>query len=164
MHFYWFSMRNYAFTRLICSSVWREGISQHFQNFSRNLNVDGRNKCRETVSRKISLFSKMQRGRSPSFELLQLDMYDRHIVTWNKIWHIKSQNTCEVCNRHVEYIVSQIIWLDIKQFSTLLYYGYMWHDLNIRRLSVCPSVCLSGSHTFLVVTHSYMFCRQHMQI
>ena len=27
------------------------------------------------VSRKISLFSKMQRGRSPSFELLQLHMY-----------------------------------------------------------------------------------------
>ena len=27
------------------------------------------------VSRKISLFGKMQRGRSPSFELFQLDMY-----------------------------------------------------------------------------------------
>ena len=27
------------------------------------------------VSRKISLFDKMQRGRSPSFELFQLDMY-----------------------------------------------------------------------------------------
>ena len=27
------------------------------------------------VSRKISLFRKMQRGRSPSFELFQLDMY-----------------------------------------------------------------------------------------
>ena len=29
----------------------------------------------EWVSRKISLFGKMQRGRSPSFELFQLDMY-----------------------------------------------------------------------------------------
>ena len=27
------------------------------------------------VLRKISLFGKMQRGRSPSFELFQLDMY-----------------------------------------------------------------------------------------
>ena len=27
------------------------------------------------VSRKISLFDKMQRGRSPSFEFFQLDMY-----------------------------------------------------------------------------------------
>ena len=27
------------------------------------------------VSRKISLFGKMQRGRSPSFELFQLDLY-----------------------------------------------------------------------------------------
>ena len=53
----------------------RREYSHQFQNFSRNLNVDGPNKCREMVSRKISLFSKMQRGRSPSFELLQLDMY-----------------------------------------------------------------------------------------
>ena len=30
----------------------------------------------EWVSRKISLFGKMQRGRSPSFELFQLDMYE----------------------------------------------------------------------------------------
>ena len=29
----------------------------------------------EWVSHKISLFGKMQRGRSPSFELFQLDMY-----------------------------------------------------------------------------------------
>ena len=31
------------------------------------------------VSRKISLFGKMQRGRSPSFELFQLDMYGLYI-------------------------------------------------------------------------------------
>ena len=29
------------------------------------------------VSRKISLFGKIKRGRSPSFELLQLDMYEK---------------------------------------------------------------------------------------
>ena len=54
----------------------KEGISHHFPNFCRNLNVDGWNKCRCMASCKISLFFKMQRGRSPSFELLQLDMYD----------------------------------------------------------------------------------------
>ena len=31
------------------------------------------------LSRKISLFGKVQRGRSPSFELFQLDMYDLEI-------------------------------------------------------------------------------------
>ena len=36
------------------------------------------------------------------------------------------------------------------------------HRDNIfRRLSVCPSVCLSGSHTFLVVTHSYVSQATH---
>ena len=30
----------------------------------------------EWISRKFSLFGKMQRGRSPSFELYQLDMYE----------------------------------------------------------------------------------------
>ena len=50
-------------------------MSHHFQNFSCNLNVDGQNLCRGMVSRKISLFGKIQRGRSPSFELFQLDMY-----------------------------------------------------------------------------------------
>ena len=34
-----------------------------------------RKKCREITSRKISLFGKMQGGRSPSSELIQLDMY-----------------------------------------------------------------------------------------
>ena len=58
-------------------SHYKEGIStHHFQNFSRNLNVDGQNLCYWMVSRKISLFCKIQRGRSPSFELFQLDMYE----------------------------------------------------------------------------------------
>ena len=67
--------------------IWRvlshslEGISHHFQNFSRNLNFDGRNiKWRGIVLRKISLFSKMQRGKSSSFELLQLDMYAKSLL------------------------------------------------------------------------------------
>ena len=30
------------------------------------------------------------------------------------------------------------------------------------RLSVCPSLCLSGSHTFLVVTHSYVSQTTHV--
>ena len=34
----------------------------------------------EWVSRKISLFGKMQRGRSPSFELFQLDMKFRENI------------------------------------------------------------------------------------
>ena len=36
-------------------------------------------------------------------------------------------------------------------------------DHFVRRLSVClcPSVCLSGSHTFLVVTHSYVSQATH---
>ena len=66
--------------------IWRvishskKGISHHFQNFSQNVNFYGWNKCHKIVSRKISIFSKMQRGRSPPFELLQLDMYavDEH--------------------------------------------------------------------------------------
>ena len=29
-------------------------------------------------------------------------------------------------------------------------------DHFVRHLSVCPSVCLSNSHTFLIVTHSYV--------
>ena len=52
-----------------------EVISHHFQNFSLNSNVDGRSKCREMVSCKIFLFGKMQRGRTRSFQLFQLDMY-----------------------------------------------------------------------------------------
>ena len=39
------------------------------------MNVAGQNKCCRIASRKISLFGKMQRGKSPSFELFQLDMY-----------------------------------------------------------------------------------------
>ena len=54
---------------------YQEGISHHFQNFCRSLNVDGRNKYHGMASNKIPLFSKMQRWRSPSFELLQLDMF-----------------------------------------------------------------------------------------
>ena len=34
-------------------------------------------------------------------------------------------------------------------------------DHFVRRLSVRPSVCLSGSHTFLVVTHSYVLQATH---
>ena len=56
-------------------SHYKEGISHHFQNFSRNLNVHRQNKCCGMVSLKISLLGKMQRGRSPSFELFQLEMY-----------------------------------------------------------------------------------------
>ena len=41
-------------------SHYKEGISHHFQNFSQNLNVGGQNQCRWMVSRKISLFGKMQ--------------------------------------------------------------------------------------------------------
>ena len=40
------------------------------------------------VSRNISLFGKMQRGRSPSFELNQLDMYARlnnEVIDYYKI-------------------------------------------------------------------------------
>ena len=36
-----------------------------------------------TVLHKISLFGKMQRGRSPSFELIQLDMYDFDVSNYN---------------------------------------------------------------------------------
>ena len=50
-------------TKIQCFSIiWRvlshskDGISNHFQNFSPNLNVDGRNKCRGMISCKISLF------------------------------------------------------------------------------------------------------------
>ena len=31
----------------------------------------------------------------------------------------------------------------------------------VRRLSACPSVCLSGSHTLLLVTHSYVSQATH---
>ena len=58
----------------------KKGISHHDKNFSQNVNVAGQNKCRGIVSRKISLFVKMQRGRSPSFELFQLDMYGSEII------------------------------------------------------------------------------------
>ena len=34
-------------------------------------------------------------------------------------------------------------------------------DHFVRRLSVRPSVCLSGSHTFLVVMHSYVSQATH---
>ena len=34
--------------------------------------------------------------------------------------------------------------------------------IGITLSGVCLSVCLSGSHTFLVVTHSSMFRRRHM--
>ena len=34
-------------------------------------------------------------------------------------------------------------------------------DHFVRRLSVRPSVCLSGSHTFLVFTHSYVWQWTH---
>ena len=37
------------------------------------------------VFRKISLFGKMQRGRSPSFELFQLDMYALTTVECTRI-------------------------------------------------------------------------------
>ena len=41
-------------------------------------------------------------------------------------------------------------------------------DHFVRRLSVhpsvCPSVCLSGSHTFLVVTHSYVLQVTHASL
>ena len=66
--------------------IWRvlsqskEGISHHFQNFCRILNIDGWNKCRGMASHKISLFYNMQRGRFPFFELLQLDMYAKRSV------------------------------------------------------------------------------------
>ena len=52
----------------------------------------------EWVSRKISLFGKMQRGRSPSFELFQLDMYALLVtVEWqpsvgSRDDHVISQN------------------------------------------------------------------------
>ena len=77
---------------MLCTIWWvlshyKEGISHHFQNFiSKNLNVDGQNKCHRMVSRKISLFGKMQRGRSPSFGLFQLDMYALYyqiLVLWD---------------------------------------------------------------------------------
>ena len=34
-------------------------------------------------------------------------------------------------------------------------------DHSVRRLSVCPSVCLSGSNIFLVVMHSYVSQATH---
>ena len=52
----------------------------HFQHFSQNSNVDGQNLCRWTVLRKISLFGKMQRVRSPYFEHFQLDMYENEVI------------------------------------------------------------------------------------
>ena len=59
-------------------SHYKERISNHFQNFSQNLNnltkLMSQN-AQMPVSRKISLFGKLQTGRSPSFELFQLDMY-----------------------------------------------------------------------------------------
>ena len=47
----------------------------HVNKYNWNLNVLWQNKCCGTVLHRISLFGKMQRGRSPSFELFQLDMY-----------------------------------------------------------------------------------------
>ena len=46
----------------------------NISKFQQELNVDGQIQCRGMVSRKISLFGRMQRGKSPSFELFQLDM------------------------------------------------------------------------------------------
>ena len=46
-------------------------------------------------------------------------------------------------------------------YVTCLYLCRLWsiathRDLFVRRLTVLPCVCLSRSHTFLVVTHSYV--------
>ena len=59
------------------------------------MNVAGQNKCRRIVSRKISLFDKMQGGRSPSFDLFHLDMYENNTLTVqflniNKFYDLKS--------------------------------------------------------------------------
>ena len=52
-----------------------KGACHHVSNFCQNLNVARQNKCCGSVSCNISLFCKMQRGGSPSFELFQIDMY-----------------------------------------------------------------------------------------
>ena len=75
-------------------------LSHLFQNISWNLNTDGRNKCHGMASHKISLFSKMQRGRSPSFELLQLDMnvsIMKITPTWKVLPKLTWAISSEVC-------------------------------------------------------------------
>ena len=48
------------------------------------------------VSPKISLFGKMQRGRSPSFELLQLDMYGHVFLVIESLLFIIVCNVVEI--------------------------------------------------------------------
>ena len=50
------------------------------------------------------------------------------------------------------------IWHD-KSSNDALFVSLVKHSCTLGSLcpvSVCPSVCMSGSHTFLVVTHSYV--------
>ena len=89
----------------------KEGMCPHVKKFSLNLNVSGQNKCSGTVSRKISLFCKMQRERSLSFELFQLDMYEIDIYWINQCQLQSSRITERSLIFHFESSIIQSIHL-----------------------------------------------------
>ena len=72
------------------------------------------------VSRKNSLFGRMQRGRSPSFELFQLDMYEIYI-DYLECTNVPAQKTRNLavqkssCYKlvHVNFTREYTLWMEL---------------------------------------------------
>ena len=68
------------------------------------------------VSRKISLFGKLQRGRSPSFELFQLEMYGLHLTGILRLVWIIRNKTSSLFSAKSQYCLKSASYEYIKCF------------------------------------------------